>query len=94
MPRKRTNLERAAGKLISAIQHEWTAEAGEPQEDLSEEVMNTAHLLLQAAKNGTLRSLLGERTISNFLGVQWVHEHARVWPYIQALEAVLLAENP
>lgn len=81
-------LAAAAGKLISAIQKEWGEEAGRPESAVSEEVMHTSHGLLQAAiRDGSIASALGTRTVAEFLGVQWVHEHPKVWPYIQALEA-------
>jgi hypothetical protein len=49
MPRNRTALEQAAGKLILRIQQEWMQELGEPAAADSEQVMNRAHDLLQAA---------------------------------------------
>lgn len=89
---RRTPLEAAAGKLISAIQKEWGEEAGRPESAVSEEVMHTSHDLLQAAvREGSIAGALGTRTVAEFLGVQWVHEHPKVWPAIQALEA---AEGP
>jgi hypothetical protein len=87
MPRQRTALEYAAGKLISSIQKEWSVEAGEPQSKESEAVVDRAHLLLQAAKAGDLRSFLGGRSISDFLGSNWVRAHPRVRQSINALAA-------
>ena len=49
MPRSRTALEQAAGKLILRIQQEWMQELGEPAAADSEQVMNRAHDLLLAA---------------------------------------------
>jgi hypothetical protein len=46
MTNSRTELEAAAGKLISAIQKEWHSEAGEPESAASEAVMHLAHELL------------------------------------------------
>jgi hypothetical protein len=43
MPRSRTALEQAAGKLILRIQQEWMLELGEPAAADSEQVMNRAH---------------------------------------------------
>jgi hypothetical protein len=59
MPRARSSLEIAAGKLISAIQREWSAEAGELSASASEEVMHSSHALLAAAKGDSL-ALLSE----------------------------------
>lgn len=87
MPRNRTPLEAAAGKLISAIQREWSAEAGEPSSEISENVMHRSHALLQAAKQGSISSVVGAGTVSDFLGKHWVRAHPRVWPHIHVLEA-------
>lgn len=91
MSRHRTPLEAAAGQLISAIQREWGAEAGEPSAVISEEVMHSAHALLRAAKGGSIASVVASGSISEFLGRQWVLEHPRVWPHIQTLEALASA---
>ena len=92
MSRTRTTLEVAAGKLTSAIQREWSAEAGEPSAALSEQVMHASHSLLQAAKAGSIASVVGLGSVSEFLGKQWVHAHPRVWPHIQVLEAIALGK--
>lgn len=88
MPRSRTPLEIAAGKLTSSIQRQWSNEAGEPSADISENVMHRSHLLLQAAKHGSIASVIGTGTVSDFLGKRWVHAHPNVWPHIQVLEAL------
>ena len=88
MPRDRTPLEKAAGKLISAIQREWTAELGDPQADASEAVMHASHSLLQAASaSGSLAGVIGESSVSEFLGQAWVDGHPNVLPPIRALES-------
>lgn len=92
MPRARTTLEVAAGRLISAIQREWGTEAGESSAEASEKVMHASHSLLQAAKAGSIAIVVGSGSVSEFLGKQWVHAHPKVWPYIQGLEAVALGE--
>ena len=92
MPRARTPLELAVGKLTSAIQREWSAEVGEPSAALTEQVMHASHSLLQAAKAGSIASVVGSGSVSEFLGKQWVHAHPRVWPCIQVLEAVALGK--
>lgn len=93
MPRNRTLLEVAAGKLISVIQREWMAEAGEPGSAASEAVMHTSHSLLQAAKSGSIKDVVGAGTVVDFLGTQWVHAHPRVWPHIQVLESLARGEH-
>jgi hypothetical protein len=88
MPRNRTPLEVAAGKLISAIQREWNEEAGEPYAEISENVMHRSHALLQAAKQGSISTVVGAGTVSDFLGKRWVRAHPKVWAHIQVLEAL------
>ncbi len=51
MPKKKTSIEIATGKLISSIQKEWGEELGESNVEASEDVMDRGHNLLQAAKN-------------------------------------------
>jgi hypothetical protein len=89
MTPQRTAQEAAAGKLISAIQKEWTAELGEPCAHQSEQAMSRAHDLLQAAKAGTVRECLNGQTVAQFLGQSWVMQHARVLPSITNFEASL-----
>lgn len=93
MPRHRTKIEEAAGKLASAIQREWGDEVGQPCADASEEVMHTSHDLLKAAKGGSVASATGGRSVTDFLGEKWVKEHPRVNPFIAALEAAERAES-
>jgi len=88
MPRHRTPLEAAAGKLIVAIQKEWASEAGQPWAARSEKVMHSAHaLLLAACKEGSVKSVVGPGSVRTFLGWEWVDAHPDVLPYIADLEA-------
>ncbi|MGQ0801041.1 MAG: hypothetical protein ACT4NL_13140 [Pseudomarimonas sp.] len=92
MPKVRSAAERAAGKLISAIQHEWTLEAGTAEADSTEAIMHSSHSLHQAVKLRALRELLAGRSVTEYLGQKWVSRHAAVQPTIQKLEAVVTAE--
>ncbi len=88
MPRDRTSLEKAAGKLVSAIQREWTAEMGDPEADASEAVMHESPSLLQAASaSGSIVGVIGRGSVSEFLGQAWVDAHPSVLPAIRALES-------
>lgn len=89
MPRSRTDVEKAAGKLILSIQKEWMLELGEPAAALSEQVMNCAHDLLQAASAGQVAQKLQQQSIEEFLGLEWVRSHPAVQPFINALAAQL-----
>jgi len=87
MPRTRSDIEKAAGKLIVAIQKEWTMEMGTPTSGASEQVMHASHSLLQAAKaQGSITSVVGSASVAAFLGAAWVQAHPNVLPYIRALE--------
>ncbi|TLM73431.1 hypothetical protein ACONUD_02720 [Microbulbifer harenosus] len=93
MRREKSESEKAAGKLISAIQKEWGEEIGTPQADHSEEVMGRAHGLLQARTAESMRSLLKEKTVTEFLGEFWVRRHPLVKPAIIFLEKAMEREN-
>ena len=90
MPKERTEIEAVAGKLISAVQREWGAEAGTPEEKLSEHVLYRAHDLLQAAKTGSLCATLGSHGVAYYLGASWVEQHLSVVPMIKELESLLV----
>ena len=85
MPRSRTTLEQAAGKLILRIQQEWMQELGEPAAEDSEQVMNRAHDLLVAASAGRLDQGLQQQSIEEFLGREWLRRHPEVQPFVNAL---------
>ncbi len=73
--------------MISAIQKEWNNEAGEPESELSEEVMGKGHDLLQAAKNNNISVTLSGMSVTQFLGDIWVHKHPNV------KECIIKVEN-
>jgi hypothetical protein len=93
MKPSRSSLEAAAGKLISAVQREWGLELGDPAAAQSEEVMHACHDLLLAAKRGSLAPVLGSKTISQFLGVEWVASHPSIATAICALESAANQRN-
>ncbi len=93
MPKKKTELQKAAGKLISAIQKEWGDMLGEENAEFSENVMDAAHDLLQAGTSEKIKELLGAMTIKQYLGEVWVQGHPKVKPAISALEDQLKANN-
>ena len=80
-----TQSEALAGKLILAIQKQWGAEAGEPESAESEAIMHKSHRLLQAAKTGTLVALLGNASVTEFLGASWFARNQHVLPHARAL---------
>lgn len=92
MVAKKTEFQRAAGKLISAIQKEWGEELGEKNADFSEDVLNTAHAILQCRSSEILREMLGGKTVRQHLGDVWVQRHPSVKPAIAELEQAIAAE--
>jgi len=89
MTKSRTNIEEAAGQLISAVQKEWGAELGESQAVASEDVLDNAHELLQAAKAGNLVEFLNGRTVAEFMGELWLERHPSIKAAVSFLEAQL-----
>jgi hypothetical protein len=93
MPRKRNPVGIAAGKLILAIQKEWSEVIGEPDEPLAQRVMDRAHTLLQASRSSSVPSLLDGRSVVEYLDPEWVEMHPSVKPSIAALVAELSANE-
>jgi len=89
VPKARTEIQRAAGKLTSAIQKEWGEETGEPEADISEEVMNRSHDFLHAKTQEDLRRTLDGKSVSEYLGESWIAKHPSVTPFIDDLESWL-----
>lgn len=89
MPRNRTEIGMAAGMLIFSIQREWNREMGTEQGHISEQVMNLAHELPHAEAAGTIRSTLGSRSVTDYLGPLWGRRHPSVMPSIERLESLL-----
>ena len=93
MPREKSKSESAAGRLISAIQKEWWLELGEPQAEQSELVMGRAHELLQARNAVSMLSVLGSKSVAEFLGESWLQSHKGVKPSICELESAMKNER-
>jgi hypothetical protein len=89
MPRKRTPANRAAGKLISAVQKVWSYRAGTEQEAEVEAVMNRATELAQAISFGRLEQMLSGRSMRDYLGADWVACHPGVDRAVRTLESAL-----
>jgi hypothetical protein len=92
MPRKRSPVGIAAGKLILAIQKE-SGVIGEPDAARAHHVMNRARTILQAAQLGSVSSLLDGRSIAEYLDPVWVEMHPSVKPSIVALVAAVSAHE-
>lgn len=93
MPRKRNPVGIAAGKLILAIQKEWSGGVGEPDAALDQKVMHRARVLLQASESSSVSNLLDGRTVVEYLDPVWVEKHPSVKPQIEAFVAALSAHE-
>lgn len=82
--------QRAAGKLISAIQKEWGDDLGEgPRADFSERVMGAALDLLKGGTPEKTKTLLGPLFVKQYLGEVWVKSHPEVTQAVLALEELI-----
>jgi len=93
MSAKRSPIEKAAGRLISAIQKEWGDELGESTAEVGEDVMDKGHVLLQAAKNNEVLGVLKGRSVTQYLGELWVRRHPSVEEFIADFERELDARD-
>ena len=89
MPRKRSPVAIAAGKVILAIQKELEDVAGKSDAALAQKVMYRAHTLLRAAQTASLSNLLDGRSVAEYLDPVWVEMHPSVKPSIVGLVAAL-----
>lgn len=89
MPKKKSEFQKAAGKLISAIQKEWGGEFGCTTAEFSENVMYAAHDLLQAGTREKANELLGSMSVRQYIGDVWVQAHPSVKSAIAALQEQL-----
>ena len=93
MPRKRSPVAIAAGKLILAIQKERAAAVAQPDAALAQKVTDRAHTLLQAAHSASVSSLLDGRSVAEYLDPFWVQMHPSLEPSISALVAAMSAHE-
>jgi len=93
MSKNKTQLERAAGKLISAIQKEWGKEERESEAGFSEEVMDKGHDLLKAVKDNNILTVLNGLSVAQYLGKIWVHKHKNVKESISIFQALINESN-
>ena len=89
MTHEKSPMRAAAGKLTSAIQKEWNAQAGEDDAEESENVMYASQEFLHVSTSEELRRLLNGKSIPEYLGAEWVAAHPGVLPFIKKLEATL-----
>lgn len=93
MPKNRSNLELAIGKLVVAVQQVWNDECGLPEAEASLSVMYRCHSLLPAVKSGDLVYFLKGRTVAGYIGGLWLDSHREVVPFAEAV-AIAMTKRP
>ncbi len=93
MPRKRNPVGVAAGKLILAIQNELNNAVVETDARLARQVMDRAHVLLQASQSAVVFNLLDGRSVEEYLDAGWVEAYPAVKPSIEAFVSALSAHE-
>lgn len=93
MPRSKTLSEKAAGKLISAIQKEWGEEVGESTSEISMDVMDSVHVLIQARTANEMKKTLDGKTLIQYLGDLWVKRHPAILEPLTNLEQAIEKES-
>jgi hypothetical protein len=86
MPREASDLERALGRLLTAVQSEETRAIDSPDWRATHAVLQRVETLYWAAKRAMFEETLGEDGVRGYLGLQWLANHPRVLPAIQDLE--------
>ena len=81
------------GRLILAIQKERDESVGELDAQRAQQVLDRAHVLLQAAQNSVVSNFLDGRSIEEYLDPVWIEGHPAVKPRITALVSELRAHE-
>ena len=89
MAKNKSKFQKSLGKLISAIQKEWSQESGLPEEKYSENVLNLAHDIYQLKTTKNVRKHIGNSTIRQYLGDIWVQSHPNIKPTLLIAEKLL-----
>ena len=71
MPKKKTDIQKASGKLVSTIQREWGTDPRGPCAEFSEDVLTAAHTLLHAASADEMSEILDSKSVRQYLGEAW-----------------------
>jgi hypothetical protein len=90
MAKKRSDLDKLLGQLISKIQKEWEKELGYGNDEATENVMNKVHTLLLCERSGdTVKNVLNGQTLTSYLGREWIVSHPQVIKSINLVEELL-----
>lgn len=89
MPREKSDLLRALGQLLTAIQREETRALGTSDWAPTHAALRRAESLYWAAKRAPLAVTLGAQSLRAFVGDDWMARHPRVLPAVQQIESQL-----
>lgn len=89
MPRKRSPVAIAAGKVILSIQEELEVVGGDSDPVLAQRVIYRARTMLRAAQSASVSSLLDGRSVAEYLDPVWVEKHPAVKQSIAVLVAAM-----
>ena len=89
MKRDETELQRALGRLFTAIQGEEMRALGTPWWGDAHTALRRAEALYWAAKRGRLDETMGRSSPREYLGLEWLSRHPRILPALQHLETQL-----
>ena len=89
MKREDTGLQRALGRLLMAIQAEEMRALDTPAWSATHAALGRAEILYWSAKHASLPATLGEQSVRQYLGLEWLSRHPRVLPALQELELSL-----
>ena len=89
MKRQDTALQRALGRLLMAIQAEEMRALDTPAWSATHAALGRAETLYWSAKHASLQATLGELSVRQYLGLEWLSRHPRVLPALQELDLSL-----
>ncbi len=93
MPRERTELQRASGKLTSSLGKVWHQHLGDDELwEKCDVVLNKSHDFLQAKNAENIIQLLNGQSISEYLGEDFLQHHPQILEYIRELEKAIRDE--
>ena len=87
--KKKTELEKALGKLISEIQKHVDDNDSVSASEFSLNVMDSAHELLMARVKEEIIRLLHGKSVDQYLGETWVKSRPKVFAKVKDVQCLL-----
>ena len=87
MPRPRNQVQRVLGALVLAIQKEENIVVGDSTHWSGAQLARdrAEHLLAAAVDPGKLDTLLGDQSVTTYIGADWLLKHPSVRPFLVAV---------